>query len=228
MLSVIGISHLLCVASVAGVLHIAAWIGPGALRVPILLLPLQHLLLPPLLLLCAGWSRNVTVEAFVVNVKDAAAPDVAGLVNPLLNRSAELQRLWSDSYNNSHRNCGRALLCRLQRHQALMQPLQCSLHQGSGQGGTAYLAAILSSSSACTVVGEGCFRRCTVLSHWMLRRLAAVLTVFVADLLLQVQRRRLPLQCVWPPCCSGKFCSTLYSVCNRVYCNRVYCHVRCK
>jgi hypothetical protein len=39
-------------------------------------------------LLCAGWSRNVTVEAFVVNVKDAAAPDVAGLVNPLLNRSA--------------------------------------------------------------------------------------------------------------------------------------------
>eukprot|EP00775_Hariotina_reticulata_P013536 gene13536-13662_t len=33
-----------------------------------------------------GWSRNVVVEAFVVNIKNAAAPDVAGLVNPLLNR----------------------------------------------------------------------------------------------------------------------------------------------
>ncbi|KAF8067423.1 hypothetical protein HT031_002471 [Scenedesmus sp. PABB004] len=33
-----------------------------------------------------GWSRQVTVEAFVVNIKDAAAPDVQGLVNPLLHR----------------------------------------------------------------------------------------------------------------------------------------------
>lgn len=33
-----------------------------------------------------GWSRNVTVEAFVVNIKDAAKPDVQGLVNPLLKR----------------------------------------------------------------------------------------------------------------------------------------------
>jgi hypothetical protein len=28
----------------------------------------------------------VVVEAFVVNIKDAAAPDIAGLVNPLLHR----------------------------------------------------------------------------------------------------------------------------------------------
>lgn len=34
----------------------------------------------------AGWSRQVQVEAFVVNIKDAAAPDVEGIVNPLLNR----------------------------------------------------------------------------------------------------------------------------------------------
>jgi hypothetical protein len=40
------------------------------------------------LLLCAGWSRNVAVEAFVVNIRDAAAPDVEGLVNPLLKRYA--------------------------------------------------------------------------------------------------------------------------------------------
>lgn len=37
---------------------------------------------------CAGWSRNVSVEAFVVNIRDAAAPDVEGLVNPLLKRCA--------------------------------------------------------------------------------------------------------------------------------------------
>lgn len=34
----------------------------------------------------AGWSRRVAVEAFAVNIRDAAAPDVAGLVNPLLQR----------------------------------------------------------------------------------------------------------------------------------------------
>lgn len=34
----------------------------------------------------AGWSRQVVVEAFVVNIKHAAAPDEAGLVNPLLDR----------------------------------------------------------------------------------------------------------------------------------------------
>eukprot|EP00879_Flechtneria_rotunda_P016529 GHRR01017298.1.p1 GENE.GHRR01017298.1~~GHRR01017298.1.p1 ORF type:complete len:419 (+),score=119.78 GHRR01017298.1:343-1599(+) len=33
-----------------------------------------------------GWSRRVTVEAFVVNIKDAAAPDESGLINPLLDR----------------------------------------------------------------------------------------------------------------------------------------------
>lgn len=33
-----------------------------------------------------GWSRNVPVEAFVVNIREAAAPDVEGLVNPLLKR----------------------------------------------------------------------------------------------------------------------------------------------
>lgn len=48
--------------------------------------------MPPLLLCCPapvvriGWSRNVTVEAFVVNIRDAAKPDVEGLVNPLLKR----------------------------------------------------------------------------------------------------------------------------------------------
>jgi hypothetical protein len=40
------------------------------------------------LLRYAGWSRNVAVEAFVVNIRDAAAPDVEGLVNPLLKRCA--------------------------------------------------------------------------------------------------------------------------------------------
>eukprot|EP00878_Enallax_costatus_P003598 GHUV01003812.1.p1 GENE.GHUV01003812.1~~GHUV01003812.1.p1 ORF type:complete len:573 (+),score=199.32 GHUV01003812.1:368-2086(+) len=33
-----------------------------------------------------GWSRQVVVEAFVVNIKNAAAPDEKGLVNPLLDR----------------------------------------------------------------------------------------------------------------------------------------------
>lgn len=33
-----------------------------------------------------GWSRQVSVEAFVVNIKNAAKPDVEGLVNPLLHR----------------------------------------------------------------------------------------------------------------------------------------------
>lgn len=33
-----------------------------------------------------GWSRHVLVEAFVVNIKHAAAADEDGLVNPLLDR----------------------------------------------------------------------------------------------------------------------------------------------
>jgi hypothetical protein len=33
-----------------------------------------------------GWARNVMVEAFVVNIRGAAAADVRGLVNPLLKR----------------------------------------------------------------------------------------------------------------------------------------------
>ena len=33
-----------------------------------------------------GWSRPVVVEAFVVNIRGAAAPDAAGLVQPLLRR----------------------------------------------------------------------------------------------------------------------------------------------
>jgi hypothetical protein len=48
--------------------------------------------LPTPLVLCRavpcvpGWSRSVSVEAFVINIRDAAAPDVEGLVNPLLQR----------------------------------------------------------------------------------------------------------------------------------------------
>lgn len=34
----------------------------------------------------SGWSRLVTVEAFVVNIKGAALPDKHGLVQPLLKR----------------------------------------------------------------------------------------------------------------------------------------------
>lgn len=38
-------------------------------------------------LICAdGWSNDVIVEAFVVNITGAADPDADGLVHPLLRR----------------------------------------------------------------------------------------------------------------------------------------------
>jgi hypothetical protein len=44
------------------------------------------LLLPLLRRCCAGWSTDVSVDAFVVTVKGVADPDQDGLLQPLLKR----------------------------------------------------------------------------------------------------------------------------------------------